>query len=143
MQFEDVDSIYCDESFIVLGLERIAADYGLLVGGMALVFCSDLYILEINKQFLNHDYYTDIITFDYSESSILSGDLIVSLDTVRTNSLSFSTEFNQELFRVLIHGFLHLCGLGDKTDEEILLMRNRESFYLDALVNPFVSRETF
>jgi len=85
------------------------------VGDISYVFCSDEEILKINKQYLNHAYYTDIITFDYSEGDKLSGDLFISLDTVKSNSEKFKTNYNEELRRVMIHGILHLCGYEDNT----------------------------
>jgi metalloprotein, YbeY/UPF0054 family len=107
-------------------IKAVAKEHDRLVGDISYVFCSDDKILEVNKQYLNHDYYTDIITFDYSEDNIISGDLFISLDTVRTNSEKFNTDYSEELLRVIIHGVLHLCGYKDKTKEEEKRMRELE-----------------
>jgi len=102
-------------------------------GAISYIFCSDEEILRINKQYLNHDYYTDIISFDYSENDIVSGDLFISLDTVKSNSEKFGTIYEEELRRVMIHGILHLCGFKDKTPDDENLMRERED---EALSEP-------
>ena len=96
------------------------------VGDISYIFCSDEVILKVNKEYLQHDYYTDIITFDYTEGDTISGDLFISLDTVRSNSEQFGTLFQDELDRVIIHGILHLCGFKDKTPEEEKQMRELE-----------------
>jgi rRNA maturation RNase YbeY len=101
------------------------------VGRITYIFCSDDEILRINKQYLNHDYYTDIITFDYSEGEMLSGDLFISLDTVESNAEKFKVDYQQELYRVMIHGILHLCGFKDKTAYDKFVMRKKEN---DALL---------
>ncbi|MEZ7494606.1 rRNA maturation RNase YbeY [Leeuwenhoekiella aequorea] len=95
------------------------------------VFCSDEYLLEINEQFLKHDTYTDIVTFDYTEGKLLNGEMYISTDRVAENADKFGVAFNTELRRVMIHGLLHMCGYGDKTDDEISLMRNKEDYYLN------------
>lgn len=95
-------------------LRKVAAAYGCRLGDIAYIFCNDERILEVNRQFLQHDYYTDIITFDYSEGDLLSGDIFISLDTVHTNSEEFGTTYDEELHRVIAHGVLHLCGINDK-----------------------------
>jgi len=95
-------------------------------GDIAYIFCSDAEILRINQSYLHHDYYTDIITFDYSEGAKLSGDLFISLETVKSNSEKFKTGFEEELHRVMIHGILHLCGYKDKTPAEKKIMRGEE-----------------
>lgn len=99
-------------------------------GHLSFVFCTDDYLLEVNKKFLNHDDYTDIITFDYSESNTVSGDLIISIDRVKENALTHQCSFNLELNRVIIHGVLHLLGFSDKTDDQISKMRELEGLYL-------------
>lgn len=96
------------------------------VGDIAIVLCSDSYLLEINRQFLKHDYYTDIITFSYNQEQILSGDLLISVDTVRSNAHEYGVMFHVELCRVIIHGVLHLMGYKDKTATEAKLMRSKE-----------------
>ena len=100
------------------------------LGEISVILCSDSYLLDMNKQYLNHDYYTDIITFDYVENNIISGDLFISVDRVKENAVKFESEFKKELFRVVIHGVLHLIGYNDKTTEEQLIMREKENLYL-------------
>ena len=95
-------------------------------GDINYIFCDDEYILEINKQYLNHDYYTDIISFDYSVGNELHGDVFVSIDRIRENAVDFKVPFEDELKRVIIHGVLHYCGYKDKTSEEEVLMRVKE-----------------
>ena len=97
------------------------------VGEIAYIFCSDEKILEVNRQYLQHDYYTDIITFDYCEGNRLSGDLFISLDTVRTNAEQFGSDYETELHRVIIHGILHLCGINDKGPGEREIMEAAEN----------------
>ena len=111
---------------IALWIKVIAQNYGKKIGEIACIFCDDKKILEINRQYLKHDYYTDIITFDYSEKDTISGDIFVSLDTVKINSEKFKVLFINELYRVIIHGILHLCGQNDKTPEEEKVMRKKE-----------------
>ena len=96
------------------------------VGYVNVIFCDDEYLLEINKNHLDHDYFTDIITFDYSDESQLNGDLFISVERVADNAFDFSTTFDNELARVIIHGFLHLLGYGDKTEEDLVTMRSKE-----------------
>ncbi|MEI7509009.1 MAG: rRNA maturation RNase YbeY [Flavobacterium sp.] len=95
-------------------------------GDINYIFCDDDYILEINKQYLNHDYYTDIISFDYSVGNELHGDIFVSIERIRENATDFNVTFDEELKRVIIHGLLHYCGYKDKTSEEEVLMRLKE-----------------
>lgn len=103
-------------------------------GDISFIFCSDAYLLEINKQYLNHDYFTDIITFDYVENNIISGDIFISCDRVRENALEFNTGFDNELSRIIIHGVLHLLGFKDKNKNDKLLMTQKEDFYLGVLL---------
>ena len=93
---------------------EVASRHGKRVGCLTYVFCDDEYILQTNRQFLGHDYYTDIITFDYSNSHRIAGDMVISLDTVRTNAEVLGASYDTELLRVIIHGVLHLCGINDK-----------------------------
>ena len=102
-------------------------------GEIAYLFCDDEKILETNREYLQHDFYTDIITFDYSENDTISGDILISLDTVESNSQTYETNFPEELHRVIIHGILHLCGLNDHTPEEEKLMRDAENDALEIL----------
>lgn len=95
-----------------------------------IIFCSDNYILDINQKYLQHDYFTDIITFDYCEGKTLSGDLFISVDTVRENAIFYGTEFDDELNRVIVHGLLHLIGYDDHSEEDQKTMRSKEDYYL-------------
>ena len=108
-------------------VKRLAATYGKKVGDVAYIFVNDDKILEVNQQYLQHDYYTDIITFDYSEGDVISGDLFISLDTVRTNAQQVGATYEQELNRVIIHGILHLCGINDKGPGEREIMEAAEN----------------
>jgi rRNA maturation RNase YbeY len=117
--------------FFVLALSKTIQEEGFLLGDITVIFVTDGYLLEMNKKHLNHDYYTDIITFDYCEGNIISGDLFISLDRVRENASTFDTPFLLELKRVMIHGVLHLCGHKDKTKEEEENMRSLENKYLN------------
>ena len=107
-------------------IRNVAASYGRKVGELAYVFCDDEKILEVNRQYLNHDFYTDIITFDYCEDDVVSGDIFISLDTVRSNSEEQGTDYEEELRRVIIHGVLHLCGIDDKGPGEREIMEAAE-----------------
>jgi rRNA maturation RNase YbeY len=108
-------------------IRAVAATYGKRVGDVNYIFCNDERILEVNREYLQHDYYTDIITFDYTEDDVISGDLFISLDTVRTNSEQFATEYDEELHRTIIHGILHLCGINDKGPGEREMMEEAEN----------------
>lgn len=108
-------------------IKAVAASYGKRVGDVAYIFCSDEKILEVNRQYLQHDYYTDIITFDYCEGNRLDGDLFISLDTVRSNAEELGTDYTEELHRVIIHGILHLCGINDKGPGEREIMEEAEN----------------
>ncbi len=114
-------------------IKNVALSYGKSTGEITYIFCNDEKILEINQQYLNHDYYTDIITFDYSEEGIISGDIFISLDTVRSNSQKYITDYQEELFRIIIHGILHLCGLTDGSETEKKIMRQAEDCALELL----------
>lgn len=113
-------------------IRKVAALYGKRAGDISYIFCSDEKILEVNKQYLQHDYYTDIITFDYSEGTKISGDLFISLDTVKSNSDMFGTNYVEELHRIIIHGVLHLCGINDKGpgEREIMTAKEKEALTL-------------
>jgi len=123
---EDVKCPLIKKREIVKWIKNVATSYGKKVGIITYIFCSDAKILEINRQYLQHDYYTDIITFDYSEDDNIAGDLFISIDTVRSNSEKFNTNFEVELCRVMIHGILHLCGLDDKGEANEQRMREAE-----------------
>ena len=114
-------------------IHRVAEGYGKKVGDISYIFCSDEKILEVNRQFLQHDYYTDIITFDYTSGKKIAGDIFISLDTVRTNAEKFETEYDEELHRTIIHGILHLCGINDKGPGEREVMEANENSALALL----------
>ena len=107
-------------------IKAVAQTYGKRVGEIAYIFCSDEKILEVNRQYLQHDYYTDIITFDYDEDDTINVDIVISLDTVKTNAETFGKEYADELHRVIIHGILHLCGINDKGPGEREVMEAAE-----------------
>ena len=111
-------------------LKMVAGSEMRRIGAVNIIFCSDNYILDVNMRYLQHDYFTDIITFDYCEKDILSGDLFISIDSVRENALFYGVPFADELDRVMVHGLLHLIGYDDHTDEQIREMRAKEDYYL-------------
>ena len=115
-----------DEAHYVSWIENVIASEGKSLEEISYIFCDDEYLLKINMEYLDHDTYTDIITFDYSVGKILQGDIYISTERVRENSESFNVKFEDELRRVLIHGVLHLSGYKDKTEEEAALMRSKE-----------------
>jgi len=108
-------------------IKAVVASYGRKVGEIGYMFVDDEKILEVNREYLGHDYYTDIITFDYDEDDVVSGDLIISLDTVRSNAELFQKDYDEELHRVIIHGVLHLCGINDKGPGEREIMEAAEN----------------
>ena len=126
-QTENIEMPAIDQAKVRDWVRNVAASYQKKVGEIAYFFCDDEKILEVNRQYLQHDYYTDIITFDYCEGNKLSGDLFISLDTVRSNSELFGTDYNTELHRVIIHGVLHLCGINDKGPGEREIMEAAEN----------------
>ena len=115
-----------DERKVSRWIRSVAADYGFTVGNINYIFCSDERELEVNRQFLGHDYYTDVITFDYTAGKTLNGDIFISLDTVRSNAGMVGVSFDAELLRIIIHGVLHLTGQGDKTPETKAQMTEKE-----------------
>lgn len=128
--FEDTDFQFKSKNLTKQWLKLVAESEIRRLGDINIIFCSDNYILDVNQRYLNHDYFTDIITFDYCEGEKLNGDLFISIDSVRENSIEYGTEFNDELNRVIVHGILHLIGYDDHTDEDISLMRKKEDYYL-------------
>lgn len=128
--FENTDFKLKNKTKIKNWLRFVAESEIFTLGNISVIFCSDNYILDINQRFLQHDYFTDIITFDYSEGRKISGDLFISVDSVRENSIEYGTEFLDELHRVIVHGILHLIGYDDHTDDEIKVMRSKEDYYL-------------
>lgn len=124
---EDIELPQINQQAVANWIREVAKMYGKRVGDISYIFCSDEKILEVNRQYLKHDYYTDIITFDYTAGNRLSGDLFISLDTVRSNSESLHTPYNEELHRTIIHGILHLCGINDKGPGEREIMEANEN----------------
>ena len=116
-------------------IKAVASTYGKKVGEVGYLFVNDEKILEVNREYLSHDYYTDIITFDYSEGDTINGDLVISLDTVRTNADLFGKAYEEELHRVIIHGILHLCGINDKAPGEREIMEEAENKALGMLAS--------
>ncbi|MBQ7870395.1 MAG: rRNA maturation RNase YbeY [Prevotella sp.] len=112
---------------VTVWIKSVAAAHGRRVGEIGYMFVDDAKILEVNREYLGHDYYTDIITFDYDEGDVISGDLVISLDTVRSNAELFGKEYDEELHRVIIHGILHLCGINDKGPGEREIMEAEEN----------------
>lgn len=127
IHFEDVDDFSINENELTNWFSNVCSSENHTLGDVSIIFCSDEYLLEMNKTHLDHDYYTDIITFDYTDNQIVSGDLFISIDRVRENALDFNVSFNHELHRVMIHGILHLFGYKDKSDDDEKLMRSKEN----------------
>ena len=123
---DDIEMPLLDERKVGKWIRSVAAEYGFGVGNINYIFCSDERELAVNREFLGHDYYTDVITFDYSTASTLNGDIFISLDTVRSNAEMVGAKFEDELMRILIHGVLHLTGQGDKTPETKAQMTEKE-----------------
>ena len=133
-QTEDISLPRIKKRETNIWIKEVAHLHQKQVDEIAYIFCSDEKILEINSQYLQHEYYTDIITFDYSEGDSISGDLFISLDTVKSNSEKFNTDYMEELHRVIIHGILHLCGFKDKSPKEEKEMREKENEALNLLL---------
>ena len=127
---EDIRFTYKNKLANNRWLKMVAGSEIRKIGDINVIFCSDNYILDVNMKYLQHDYFTDIITFDYCEGNVLSGDLFISVDSVRENSIEFGTDFEEELHRVIVHGVLHLIGYDDHTDEDKKVMRQKENYYL-------------
>ncbi len=130
--FEEISPIVIDDQ-ISVWLENIILEEGKKLGKIQYIFCDDEYLLQVNKEHLHHDYYTDVITFDYVKGKKISGDIFVSLQRIEDNAASLSTNKDEELRRVLAHGVLHLCGYKDKSDSEQLIMTEKENFYLSKI----------
>jgi rRNA maturation RNase YbeY len=128
--FEDVVPILIHKKILILHLNSLIKNELKKAGDISVIFCSDEYLLKMNKEYLNHDYYTDIITFDYVEEDVISGDLFISIERIIENAGIYDSEALKELFRVVFHGVLHLIGYNDKTKEEQKLMREKEDYYL-------------
>ena len=127
--FENVDDTIIPEN-TAIWLERLVLSENKKLGEINYIFSDDEHLLQVNRDFLKHDYYTDIITFDYVKGKTISADIFVSLPRILENASTLFKEFNSELLRVLAHGILHLCGYRDKTEDEIFTMRQKEDFYL-------------
>ncbi len=127
---EDIKFVFKNKLANNRWLKMVAGSEIKTLGDISIIFCSDNYILDVNLRYLQHDYFTDIITFDYCEGDRLSGDLFISVDSVRENSKEFGTDFDEELHRVIVHGLLHLIGYDDHTEEEQKVMRSKENYYL-------------
>ena len=137
-EFIDVEVPELSSELFSFWLDNAVSEEGKTTGEITVIFCSDQHLLDMNRQFLDHDYYTDIITFDYTEEGVVSGDLFISVDRVYENAQCLDFDRALELRRVCVHGVLHLCGYGDKSDLEARLMRDKEDYYL----GKYVSRET-
>ena len=127
---EDIKFNFKEKRLTSRWLKFVAESEAKRLDDISVIFCSDNYILDVNIKYLKHDYFTDIITFDYCEGNLLSGDLFISIDSVRENASFYGTEFSDELNRVIVHGLLHLIGYDDHTDEDIAMMRAKENYYL-------------
>jgi rRNA maturation RNase YbeY len=137
-EFIDVKVPELSSELFSFWLDNAVSEEGKTTGEITVIFCSDEHLLDMNRQYLDHDFYTDIITFDYTEGSIVSGDLFISVDRVYENAQGLDFDRAIELRRVCVHGVLHLCGYGDKSGPEVRLMRDKEDYYL----GKYVSRET-
>ena len=133
--FEDVSFDLPDKNALVSWIKSAIENEQKKMGNITYIFCSDEYLWNMNKQFLNHDYYTDIITFDYVKDNVISGDLFISYDRIKDNAEKFNVLRETELLRVMIHGVLHLVGYDDLTDEDEIEIHKREDFYLERWKN--------
>ncbi len=116
-------------------LSNTASNYNFQIAQLNYIFCSDEYLLKLNHDYLNHDYYTDIITFNYNESCYISGDIFISVDRVKENAISFGIDYRIEFLRVLVHGVLHLIGFNDSTETEEKIMREKEDEHINIFLN--------
>jgi probable rRNA maturation factor len=132
--FEDVEIPGLNSEFFCSWLSDVCEQEGKVLGEVNLIFCSDEYLLDVNQKYLNHDYYTDIITFDYNEGNLIFGDLFISKDRVVENAETVKVDFHVELYRVVVHGVLHLLGYKDKTEGDEAQMRLKENGALDLIV---------
>jgi rRNA maturation RNase YbeY len=128
--FEEIEPIKLHKKVVKNAFDFIIKSEQKFPGEISVIFCSDNYLLKINEQYLNHNYYTDIVTFNYVENSVISGDLFISVHRVDENANQMGVNFDEELYRVMFHGMLHLCGYNDKTNAEKKVMREKEDFYL-------------
>jgi rRNA maturation RNase YbeY len=128
---QDTDFKFKSKRLTSQWLKLVAQAESKKLGAVSVIFCSDNYLLGVNKKYLNHDYFTDIITFDYCEGDLISGDLFISIDSVKDNSEFYKSCFEDELNRVIVHGVLHLIGYDDHTESDVAVMRSKEDFYLN------------
>ncbi|MDE5744433.1 MAG: rRNA maturation RNase YbeY [Paramuribaculum sp.] len=132
---ENVDLPLLDVTLMEEWLKNVAESHKKILGELCYIFCDDETIIKVNREFLNHDYYTDIITFDYSRRKLVSGDMYISLDTVASNATDLAVDYQAELNRVIVHGLLHLCGINDKGEGEREIMEAHENAALSMLEN--------
>lgn len=133
--FEQIDVFSFARRLLRGVLNTIVKDHGLAVGEVNIIFCSDDYLLKLNRDFLKHDYYTDILTFGNSEGGIVNGELYISIDRVHDNASTYKVRFSTELYRVVCHGMLHMVGYGDATEDDVILMRSKEEWYIQMMNN--------
>jgi len=129
----DIDLSVKNKSIVKNWIKNSITDHFKKPGDINIIFCSDNYLLNINNQYLNHNYYTDVITFNYNNKNKINGDIFISVDTVKQNSITFNSNFNNEILRVIIHGILHLINYNDKTKKEQILMRKKEDELLSKI----------
>ena len=128
--FEEIDEFKLDNLHVEENIEKLIENENRTLGEVNYILCTDPYLLDINRQYLKHDYYTDVISFDYCEDNVISGDIFISVDTVASNAKEYGVSFEKELERVMIHGVLHFVGYNDKAEDEIPIMRAKENQYL-------------
>jgi probable rRNA maturation factor len=129
--YQDVSPIFQDETYVKNNLSILIQQESFAIKSLNFIFCTDEYLLDINSKYLNHFYYTDVITFDNSESpQVIDGDIFISINRIHENSSSYNSSFSSELYRVMIHGILHLIGFDDKTPHHKSIMREKEDLYL-------------
>jgi len=130
IDYEDIEILDVDPEFFVSWLSKVCIKEGVMLGEVGILLCSDEYILEANRKYLDHDYYTDIITFDYRENDKINGDLLISIERVMENAANLKLDWKDELKRVIVHGVLHIIGYKDHSEEDVKKMRSKEDFYL-------------
>lgn len=128
--FEDIDEFDIKKTDIEKNIEKLVINENRILGDVNYILCSDNYLLNINREYLNHDYFTDVISFDYCEDNVISGDIFISVDTVSDNAKEYGATFENELERVMIHGVLHFVSYNDKTESDQKTMRAKENQYL-------------
>ena len=139
--FENTDFVFRERDLNNRWLRTVAESEMKRIGNIAIIFCSDGYLLDVNRKYLGHDYFTDIITFDYCEGERLSGDLFISVDSVRENAVEYGTEFANELNRVMVHGLLHLIGYDDHTEEDVKNREAQMSYYASQSLLPVMMQD--